>query len=314
MTFMLACASHSPVMNSPGAAPRDIEDEVAAVYAGLAAKIAEFDPEIVIQFAPDHASTFALRAMPPACVGLRASSLGDYDLPTGRVRTDPAVGEACVAYLHGAGVDVAGSYDMQLDHGFTQLLHILFGSYERRVVLPIFVNCASMFRMPPHRVLALGRAVGHFAKTLDRRVLFLGSGGLSHDPPTPSVTEDMSPAIRTRLVDGLTWTPTMLKERTQMVFGAIREYAEGRSSLQKLNPAWDRGFLGRVEKGEVEALASLTDAEILREAGRGGGEVRNWIAALGAMEAATGSASAHVDYNRPIDHWMTGMAIAHRVS
>lgn len=311
MSFMLACASHSPVMNNPGAAPADIEAEVAAAYAALAERIERFDPELVVLFAPDHASTFALRAMPPACVGLRAQSLGDYDLPTGVIRTDPAVGEACIAHLHHEGIDVAGSYEMQVDHGFTQLLHILFGGYQSRTILPVFVNCASMFRMPPHRVLKLGESIGRFAAMSGHRTLFLGSGGLSHDPPTPVVTEDMSPEVRTRLVDGLVWTEPMLKDRTRKVYDAIREYAEGRSSLQPLNPDWDRRFLLTFAAGDVDRLGRFTDDEIRRDAGRGGGEVRTWIAAAGAMTAATGHFDAVIDYSRPVEQWMTGMAIAH---
>jgi 2,3-dihydroxyphenylpropionate 1,2-dioxygenase len=311
MSYLLACASHSPIMNNPGAAPRELEEEVAAAYRALAQRIEAFDPDLIVLFGTDHASTFALKAMPPACVGINASSLGDYDLPPGPVRTDPAFGAACIEHLHAEGVDVAGSLDMTMDHGFTQILHVLFGRYDRYPILPVFLNNGSLFRIPPHRALALGESIGRFAKKSGKRVVFLGSGGLSHDPPTPTVSDDMSPAVRARLVEGVVWTDDMLKQRTAAVYAAIREYSEGRSKLQPLSPEWDARFLATFCSGDLAALGRMTDEEIRREGGRGGGEIRGWIAAAGAMAQAQGPFRASVDYHRPVAEWMTGMAIAH---
>jgi 2,3-dihydroxyphenylpropionate 1,2-dioxygenase len=311
VNYLLECASHSPVVNNRGAAPADVEAEVHAGYAAIAARIDRFEPDLLVLFGTDHASTFALSVMPPACVGVRAHSLGDYDLPKGLVRTDAAIGEACIASLHEQGVDVAGSYDMQLDHGFTQLLHLMFGRYDRYPVLPIFINCASEFRMPPKRARALGEAVGRFVRETGRRTVFVGSGGLSHDPPTPKVSADMSADVRQRLIEGVTWTDPMLVDRTAKVYAAIKDYAEGRSSLKPLDPHWDARFLADMASGDLERLSSYTDAAILAEAGRGGGEVRTWIAAAAAMTAAAGGYEAVIDYARAVPEWMTGMAMLH---
>lgn len=87
----------------------------------------------------------------------------------------------------------------------------------------------------------------------------------------------------------------------------IPRVAEGRSSLKALNPS------GTVESGDIDRLGRFTDEDIRRDAGRGGGEVRTWIAAAGAMTSATGHFEAVIDYSRPVEQWMTGMAIAHAV-
>jgi 2,3-dihydroxyphenylpropionate 1,2-dioxygenase len=311
MSYFLACASHSPIMNNRGAAPAALENEVFAAYRRLAERLEAFDPELIVLFGTDHASGFALQAMPPACVAARAHALGDYDLPRGTLLTDPRLGDACIASLHAQGVDVAGSYDMLADHGFTQVLHILFGRYDRCPVLPVFINCASAYRMPPARARALGQAVGRFIGGTGKRTAFIGSGGLSHDPPTPVVSDDMSPAIRQRLIKGLEWTDALLRDRTDKVYAAIRDYAEGRSPLRRLNPDWDRAFLADMAAGDLDRLAAYTDEAIVAEAGRGGGEVRTWIAAAAAMAAADGPFRAVVDYHRSVDEWMTGMAIVH---
>lgn len=314
MSYLLVGASHSPIMNNRGAAPPALEAEVAEAYRDLAQRIDAFNPDIIVLFGTDHASTFALKAMPPACVGLNAASLGDYDLPAGIVRTDAAFGHACIEHLHAEGVDVAGSLDMTLDHGFTQILDVLFGRFDKYPILPVFLNNGSLFRIPPHRALALGRSVGRFVKASGRRAVFLGSGGLSHDPPTPTVSDEMSATVRARLVDGVEWTKEMLQQRTAAVYEAIRDYAEGRSNLQPLSPDWDRRFLDVFCGGDIAALGQMSDEEIRRLGGRGGGEVRGWIAAAGAMTEAQGPFRASVDYYRPVAEWMTGMAIAHAQS
>lgn len=311
MDYLLECASHSPIVNNHGAAPIEIEQEVAAAYAKIAKRIEAFNPDVLVLFGTDHASTFALSVMPPACVGIRAHALGDYDLPRGVVSTHVTLGQSCVASLHDQGVDVAASYDMQLDHGFTQLLHLLFGRYDRYPVLPIFINCASEFRMPITRTRALGEAVGRFLHETDLRAVFFGSGGLSHDPPTPTVTEDMSPSVRQRLIDGVEWTDESLAARSKKVYEAIREYAEGRSHLKPLNPEWDAQFLNDMVSADLGRISAYTDAEIRSQGGKGGGEIRTWIAAAAAMTAAAGPYEAVIDYSRTVNEWMTGMAMLH---
>ncbi len=57
---------------------------------------------------------------------------------------------------------------------------------------------------PPSVQLALGRAVGQFIKSLNlenERVLVLGTGGLSHDPPTPQMGS-VPPEVEEFLIAG----------------------------------------------------------------------------------------------------------------
>ncbi len=50
----------------------------------------------------------------------------------------------------------------------------------------------------------------------------------------------------------------------------------------KINEAWDRQFLGRLERCDKDALLSYTDEDIYRDAGQGGFEIRTYIAAAAA--------------------------------
>lgn len=50
----------------------------------------------------------------------------------------------------------------------------------------------------------------------------------------------------------------------------------------KINEAWDREFLDRLERCDKDALLSYSDEDIYREAGQGGFEIRTYIAAAAA--------------------------------
>ena len=64
----------------------------------------------------------------------------------------------------------------------------------------------------------------------------------------------------------------------------------------KINQEWDREFLRRWSANDREALLSYTDAEIYREAGQGGFEIRTFIAAA----AAAGGATGRIDFCEPV--------------
>jgi hypothetical protein len=55
---------------------------------------------------------------------------------------------------------------------------------------------------------------------------------------------------------------------------------------------------------DVDALASLTAAEIERDGGNGGQEIRNWIAALATVPGWKGETLAY----EPVPEWITGCA------
>ncbi len=48
--------------------------------------------------------------------------------------------EACAHAVINSGIDLAVSYNMQVDHGFAQPLEFLLGGLDRLPVLPVFIN------------------------------------------------------------------------------------------------------------------------------------------------------------------------------
>lgn len=71
----------------------------------------------------------------------------------------------------------------------------------------------------------------------------------------------------------------------------------------QVNEIWDEVFLRRYVGGDGEGLSSLTNAEILAEAGNGGLEVSAWLTVAGAVPGARG----RVLYYEAIPEWATGM-------
>ena len=74
----------------------------------------------------------------------------------------------------------------------------------------------------------------------------------------------------------------------------------------KINEAWDRAFLDRFINNRRDELVSYTDAEIYRDGGQGGFEIRTFIAVAGATEGATGE----VWFYEPIPIFSVGCTIA----
>ncbi|KTE22604.1 hypothetical protein ATE67_01305 [Sphingopyxis sp. H050] len=124
MTVRLICASHTPLMDHVDADPA-IDAEVRAAFRALGEEVRAFDPELVIQFAPDHFKGFFYDMLPPFTVGIRAEAIGDYDIGSGAFDVPEDMALDCIRALHADDVDVAMSYRMQADHGFAQLLVLL---------------------------------------------------------------------------------------------------------------------------------------------------------------------------------------------
>ena len=81
----------------------------------------------------------------------------------------------------------------EVDHGFTIALNLLTKRLDAYPAIPIFINCNSSPRANCRRAREMGEAVGRYLMTLNKRVLLVGSGGLSHDPPNAGI-EQASPS------------------------------------------------------------------------------------------------------------------------
>ncbi|MEO8134878.1 MAG: 3-carboxyethylcatechol 2,3-dioxygenase, partial [Betaproteobacteria bacterium] len=199
------------------------------------------------------------------------------------------------------------SWHMRADHGITIPLKLFTGLPAPRPVLPIFINCAAPPRAPFRRVRRLGTEVGRFLATLDRRILVLGSGGLSHDPPTPHFA-DAPPDVRRRLIDRHTPGAEAMRAREARVMRAAEAMVAGGGPCQRPDEDWDRAFIATILAGRLEDCDRFADDDLERAAGFGGHEIRCWVAAGAAMREL-GPWRPQLDYYRLVPEWITGMGL-----
>ncbi|OBK18803.1 3-carboxyethylcatechol 2,3-dioxygenase [Mycobacterium asiaticum] len=298
--------SHSPLLNLPGP-PRDLLDDVDAAIAQAREFVTDYDPELVVIFSPDHYNGFFYKLMPPFCIGMQANGVGDYGTHAGPLEVAKDVAEDCANAVLAAGVDVAVSAGMDVDHGTVQPLERLLGTATSRPLVPIFINAVAPPLGPLRRCRALGTAVGDFLATLDQRVLVIGSGGLSHSPPVPTLAS-ADPTALERIVHGRPMTAEQRQARQAQVIDVAKRFADGTTDLQCLNPAWDQRFLDVVDSGHLADLDQWSNAFVTHEGGSSAHEIRTWIAAFAAL-ATAGPYRTTVRYYKQAAALIAGFAI-----
>jgi 2,3-dihydroxyphenylpropionate 1,2-dioxygenase len=298
--------SHSPLLDITRQRA-ELEADVRGALGAARAFAAAVDPDVVVVFVPDHFNGFFYRQMPPFCVGVGSvRAVGDYSSPAGELTVPGELALELAGAVLAAGVDLPVSYEMRVDHGTAQPLRELFGSLDARPVIPVFLNAAAPPLGPLSRARALGAAIGEFFAARPERVLLLGSGGLSHDPPVPRLGT-APPPVAERLVSG---RPLTAQEAEAKHTGAVAEgerLAAGTSERRPLDPEWDQAFLDLLAAGKLAALDDWTNDEIGAHGG-GAHEIRTWLAAYAAL-AAAGPYEVGYRYYRPIPEYIAGFGV-----
>jgi 2,3-dihydroxyphenylpropionate 1,2-dioxygenase len=276
--------SHTPLMGLNPIAPA-VERELQTAIAMAREQVHAYAPELVVLVAPDHYNGFFNELMPPFCIGTEADSVGDYLSPAGKINVDGEVAVALATRLMDEDFDLAVSRRMKVDHGFAQPLQLLFGGLDTPPVVPIFLNAVAQPGVPRmRRCRALGQAIGRFLDGLPRRTLLIGSGGLSHEPPVPTLSHPDA-AVRERITTRTEATQEQREAKTQRVMAAGRALAAGESSMKPLNPQWDRRWMDAME-GDAQALdglCAMSEDSIERDAGMSGHESKSWLVARSAL-------------------------------
>ncbi|WP_166903610.1 3-carboxyethylcatechol 2,3-dioxygenase [Mycobacterium sp. DL440] len=277
---LVVCASHSPGKE------RDVEQLQGRLFRSAldaaAKKVREFDPDVVVLFGGDHRRAFR-HVVPAFGVAMSASILAEGGHPAGDLDVPSALARRLCEHLLTSGFDIAVCRDIGLDHAFAQPVRDLLGELTAKPVIPVAVNCATAPLPTARRVADFAAEVGRFLDGLDQRVLLIGTGGLSHSPPSLEVdTYDLSDEDRARII------------------------AEGMADARnKIRPDWDSEVLDAMAAWDLESLIQLVDAAHDR-AGAGANEVRTWLAA----GAAGGGRPVTPLVYEPVPEWITGMAVA----
>lgn len=304
MSVALLAMSHSPLLGINEPKP-DVNEKLNASFEEMKKRAADFDPDLVIVFTPDHFNGFFYKLMPPFCVGLAAESMGDYKTTEGPLNVPDDLAADLSQHIIDSGVDVAISREMVLDHGGAQPVEILFGALDAKPVIPIFVNGVARPFVSIERVRKLGEAVGTWAKALDKKVLMVASGGLSHDPPLPR-WDIASDEQKDFLLHGHK-DQAERDAREQRVTEAGKD--AGKYGIQDINEEWDRKFLDDCKSGETTRFDEYTADQMEAEAGHSVHEVRTWFAAFSALKAANGSYEADFEFYAPIPEFVAGFGM-----
>jgi 2,3-dihydroxyphenylpropionate 1,2-dioxygenase len=256
--------------------------------------------------------------MPPFCAGLSCRAVGDIGGFAGDLNVPEQQALACIGHVREAGVDLAASYEMTVDHGFSQTMVRILGALDAYPTIPIFVNGIAPPFVPFKRSRLLGEAVGRFASSLGGRVLFLASGGMSHNPLRyyPKYGTGGEEVTRYQLAGGhgaglssaqwLERLEVMHREGAQMLVDGTRTRAD-----LKLNPEFDLDFLETLCRGQLERLDALDPAQVVERAGIGSLELHTWVAAAAANAAAGGAAPTLDIYAEALEYGIAfGMAHA----
>ena len=275
------CISHSPFMTLPGreqAGPRYL-----AAVEETKRFIDAFSPDAVVVFAPDHMNLLN-EVRPPFTGILSGSTVPEFGIPEMTLDVSP-LAPPLFESLVGLDVDLAVGEDVAIDHGLGLTLLQLFDVPARTPLVPIIVNAIGFPLFPVARARAVGEKVGKALEDHEGRILFIGTGGLSHSPPFP----DPAPGAKR--------------------FDPEERKAHLAHALEYLDPDWDQMLLERMEKGDADCFGSLSQAEIDIRGG-GANEVRTWAAAW----AACGSPAPRFTDYELVEPWITGMGVAFGVA
>lgn len=304
MSTALICASHSPLMYC-FAKPPDTWDEIQAAFAQQTQYANAFDPELVFAFGADHFNGFFLKLMPAFCVGTQAHAVGDIGGFEGDIDVPSSIAAEAVDFMRANDIDPAVSSNMTIDHGFSQTISIVLGGLDARPTIPVFINCMAEPYVPFRRSRLMGKAIGRYAATTGKRVLFLGSGGMSHHPrryypelgdgPEEVTHWQLSGGEDKRSLSADEWIErldVMHHEGAKMIARGERTPTD-----MRLNEESDRKFLDILLSGDLARFDAWKPETLIETGGIGSMELQTWIAATAAHQAAGGAAPVLQHYS-----------------
>lgn len=146
----------------------------------------EARPEVAVVFYNDHGLNFFLDKMPTFAIGAAAEYRNadeGWGLPTAApFRGQPDLSWHIVEHLVAKEFDLTTCQEMLVDHAFTLPMKLFWPGGAPVTVVPICINTVQFPLPSARRCYALGQAVGEAIRSWDgeRRVVVIGSGGLSH--------------------------------------------------------------------------------------------------------------------------------------
>ncbi len=143
-------------------------------------------PDVAIVFYNDHGLNFFLDKMPTFAVGAAPEYRNDdegWGIPTlPPFKGAPDLSWAIINHLVEREFDIVTCQEMLVDHAFTLPLKLFWPEGGGPLAVPVCINTVQFPLPSAKRCVALGRAVGEAVTAWDgdKKVVMIGSGGLSH--------------------------------------------------------------------------------------------------------------------------------------
>jgi len=155
--------------------------------------MAEAKPDVVIAIYNDHASAFSVELIPTFALGCAAefppADEGWGPRPVPVVKGHPELASHIATSVILDGFDLTIANKMEVDHGLTVPLNLMFGSPSAWPcpVIPLAVNVVQYPPPTGQRCYDLGRAIRRAVDSYpeDMRVVVFGTGGMSHQISGP---------------------------------------------------------------------------------------------------------------------------------
>ena len=233
------------------------------------------DPDVVILCYNDHASALMLDVVPTFALGMAEEfepadeGWGKRPVPT--VMGDPVLAAHLAEQLVIDEFDLTLMNEMEVDHGLTVPLSLMFGKREEWPVrvIPLAVNVTQFPTPSAERCWRLGEAIGDAVRSYPAglNVQIWGTGGMSHQLQGERAGL-INPKFDNAFLDKLTADPDALRRITRIEF--LRE--AGTEGIELIMWLIMRGALGeKVEElnrfYHVPASNTAVGHIVLRPAG-----------------------------------------------
>lgn len=264
-----ALTSHAPLITGKPEVQRpDLRDRFYAGYREIRRRLAAARPDLVVMFVNDHLQNFPYSNMPAFCVGLASA----YDAPS--------PGGSRLMRLEARKVPGAPDWSMALlESGLAAGFDLAY-SYE--------IESWDEISVPLHFLLP----------DADVPIAPIYTNCGAPPLPTPRRCHDLGGFV----ADFVRSRPA--GERVAVLATGGLSHWVGTPENGRINEEWDHWTLDHIARADADPLVRLTFAEIERDAGNGGQEIRNWIALLGAVPRWKGEVLAYA----PVAEWITGCA------
>ncbi|WP_197378496.1 extradiol dioxygenase [Mycolicibacterium mengxianglii] len=303
--------SHAPgILGWPQDATEDEQKAVFAAFDDLKQTVDHAEPDVIIAFLDDHFENHYRNLMPSISVGVadEHSGPGEHLLELLKFDKPQLVGGArdLAEHILGSvidqGFDAARMSAAEFGNNLMVPLRLIRPAGDIPII-PVYINVFTPPLISMQRAFELGAAVRNAVEGRDERIMFWGTGGLSHWPPIwepGRESNDFLSRMKTFQIEGRPYL-----ERDPDLWTDVGPYeikmAEEMGDAC-VNPEWDQQFLSLLGAGDMETLFGWTYDDVETGGGHGGHEILNWMAVAGSMHGAP----CEVLTYRPTPAWICG--------